>query len=117
MKTKTLLACGAIGGPLVVALGLEDATRADYDPLRHPVSSLWSGALTDHRVERVREETARAAVEAADVSETPGVFEVALDEMRVALVVELVPDGYRFGWKTTVSMLPYPTTTLGLRSG
>ncbi|MCA1719257.1 MAG: DUF998 domain-containing protein [Actinobacteria bacterium] len=44
MKTKTLLACGVIGGPLFVAAFLvEDATRADYDPLRHPVSSLAIG--------------------------------------------------------------------------
>jgi hypothetical membrane protein len=45
VKTKTLLACGVIGGPLFVATFLvEGATRAGYDPLRHPVSSL---ALAD----------------------------------------------------------------------
>ena len=44
MKTKTLLACGVIGGPLFVATFLvEGATRAGYDPLRHPVSSLALG--------------------------------------------------------------------------
>ena len=44
MKTKTLLACGIIGGPLfVVMFFIEGATRADYDPLRHPVSSLALG--------------------------------------------------------------------------
>ena len=44
MKTKTLLACGAIAGPLFIAAFLvEGATRADYDPLRHPVSSLALG--------------------------------------------------------------------------
>jgi len=44
VKTKTLLACGAIGGPLfVVTFVVEGATRADYDPLRHPVSSLALG--------------------------------------------------------------------------
>lgn len=44
MKTKTLLACGAIAGPLFVAtFVVEGATRADYDPLRHPVSSLALG--------------------------------------------------------------------------
>jgi hypothetical protein len=44
VKTKTLLACGAIGGPLFVATFLvEGATRASYDPLRHPVSSLGLG--------------------------------------------------------------------------
>ncbi len=41
MKTKALLGCGVIAGPLfVVAFLIEGATRADYDPLRHPVSSL-----------------------------------------------------------------------------
>jgi hypothetical membrane protein len=44
VKTKTLLACGVIGGPLFVATFLvEGATRAGYDPLRHPVSSLALG--------------------------------------------------------------------------
>jgi len=43
-KTRTLLACGVIGGPLFVATFLvEGATRANYDPLRHPVSSLALG--------------------------------------------------------------------------
>ena len=42
--TKTLLACGAIAGLLfVLVFLLEGATRADYDPLRHPVSSLALG--------------------------------------------------------------------------
>ena len=42
--TKALLACGAIAGPLfVLVFLLEGATRADYDPLRHPVSSLALG--------------------------------------------------------------------------
>ena len=42
--TKTLLACGAIAGPLfVLVFLLEGATRANYDPLRHPVSSLALG--------------------------------------------------------------------------
>jgi hypothetical protein len=41
-----LLACGAIAGPLfVIALLVEGATRADYNPLRHPVSSLQLGNL------------------------------------------------------------------------
>jgi hypothetical protein len=44
VKTKTLLACGVIGGPLfVTALLVEGATRANYDPLRHPVGSLALG--------------------------------------------------------------------------
>ncbi len=43
-KTKALLACGVIGGPLfVVAFVVQGATRPDYDPLRHPVSSLALG--------------------------------------------------------------------------
>jgi len=42
--TKALLACGVIAGPLfVIAFLLEGTTRADYDPLRHPVSSLALG--------------------------------------------------------------------------
>jgi Protein of unknown function (DUF998) len=44
LKTKTLLACGAIAGPLfTVAWAVEGATRAHYQPLRHPVSSLELG--------------------------------------------------------------------------
>ncbi len=44
MKTKTFLACGAIGGPLfVLAFLVGGATRVNYDPLRHPVSSLALG--------------------------------------------------------------------------
>jgi hypothetical protein len=44
IKTKTLLFCGAIASPLFVAAFLiEGATRAYYDPLRHPVSSLAFG--------------------------------------------------------------------------
>jgi hypothetical protein len=44
VKTKALLACGVIGAPLFVgAFLIEGATRADYDPLRHPVSSLALG--------------------------------------------------------------------------
>jgi hypothetical protein len=44
VKTKTLLACGAIGGPLfVIAFLVEGAIRADYNVLRHPVSSLALG--------------------------------------------------------------------------
>ena len=42
--TKTLLACGAIAGLLfVLVFLLEGATHANYDPLRHPVSSLALG--------------------------------------------------------------------------
>jgi hypothetical membrane protein len=44
VKTRTLFACGVIGGPLFVFVFLiEGATRAGYDPLRHPVSSLALG--------------------------------------------------------------------------
>jgi hypothetical membrane protein len=44
-KTRALLYCGAIAGPLFVLVFLvEGAARAGYDPLRHPVSSLALGA-------------------------------------------------------------------------
>ncbi len=44
--TKILLTCGALAGPLFVVIFLiEGATRADYSPLRHPVSSLALGNL------------------------------------------------------------------------
>jgi hypothetical membrane protein len=44
VMTTALLACGAIAGPLfVVVFLIEGATRADYNPLRHPVSSLALG--------------------------------------------------------------------------
>jgi heme A synthase len=44
--TRRLLTCGAIGGPLfIVAFLVEGATRAGYDPVRHPVSSLALGDL------------------------------------------------------------------------
>jgi len=43
---RLLLACGVIGPVLfVVVFLIEGATRADYDPLRHPVSSLSIGDL------------------------------------------------------------------------
>src|ERR671919_1019162 len=41
---RRLLICGVIAGPLFVIIFLiEGATRADYNPLRHPVSSLALG--------------------------------------------------------------------------
>jgi hypothetical protein len=44
MKTKVLLVCGAIAGPLfTVAWIVEGAARANYDPLRYPISSLAIG--------------------------------------------------------------------------
>jgi hypothetical protein len=44
VKMKMLLVCGAIAGPLfTVAWIVEGATRANYNPLRHPVSSLALG--------------------------------------------------------------------------
>jgi hypothetical protein len=44
VKTRTLLVCGVIGGPLFVAIFLiEGVTRAGYDPLRHLFSSLALG--------------------------------------------------------------------------
>src|SRR3954447_26949104 len=59
-------------------------------------------ALPDHGVERVREEAAWAAVEAADVLEVPGFFQVPFDEAQVASAVQLVPDGNRLIWKATI---------------
>jgi Protein of unknown function (DUF998) len=45
-RTKALLVCGAIAGPLfTLAWAVEGATRAHYHPLRHPVSSLELGDL------------------------------------------------------------------------
>jgi hypothetical protein len=44
--TRVLLTCGAIGPPLfVVVFLIEGATRPDYNPLRHPISSLAIGDL------------------------------------------------------------------------
>jgi hypothetical membrane protein len=44
--TRRQLACGALAGPLFVTTFLiEGATRAHYNPLRHPVSSLAIGAF------------------------------------------------------------------------
>jgi hypothetical protein len=41
VNTKPLLACGVVTGPLFVATFLVEGTiRADYDPSRHPISSL-----------------------------------------------------------------------------
>ena len=46
VKTKALLICGALAGPLfTLAWMVEGATRANYDPLRHPISSLSIGEL------------------------------------------------------------------------
>src|SRR4029453_19625672 len=42
--TRGLLWCGVAAGPLFLVTALaEGATRADYHPLRHPVSSLALG--------------------------------------------------------------------------
>ena len=44
MKTKILLTCGAIAGPLfVTTLLIEGVTKANYNPWRHPGSSLALG--------------------------------------------------------------------------
>jgi hypothetical protein len=45
-KTKALLTCGAISGPLfIIVFLIEGATRADYSPFLHPISSLSYGEL------------------------------------------------------------------------
>jgi hypothetical protein len=42
--TRRLLTCGVVAGPVfVTTFVIEGATRADYQPLRHPVSSLALG--------------------------------------------------------------------------
>jgi hypothetical protein len=44
MKTKLFLVCGAIAGPFfTIAWFVEGLTRANYDPMRHPISSLSIG--------------------------------------------------------------------------
>lgn len=44
MKTKLLLLCGVIAGPFfTLAWLVEGATRANYDPMRYPISSLSMG--------------------------------------------------------------------------
>ena len=44
--TRRLLGCGVLAGPIFVgALLIQGVTRADYDPVRHPVSSLALGQL------------------------------------------------------------------------
>ncbi|MEV6274891.1 DUF998 domain-containing protein [Nocardia sp. NPDC051832] len=43
-RSRALLLCGVIAGPLfLVAVALEGVSRADYDPVRHPISSLALG--------------------------------------------------------------------------
>jgi hypothetical protein len=42
--TRALLGCGVAAGPVFLGLATVDgATRPDYDPLRHPISSLALG--------------------------------------------------------------------------
>lgn len=46
MKTKLLLLCGVIAGPFfTLAWLVEGATRANYDSMRYPISSLSIGEL------------------------------------------------------------------------
>jgi len=46
MKTKTLLACGVIAGPLfIVTVLAQELTRAGFDPKKHPLSLLSLGDL------------------------------------------------------------------------
>jgi hypothetical protein len=50
VQTKMLLLCGMIAGPLfTLAWIVEGATRANYHPLRHPVSSLALVISGGHR--------------------------------------------------------------------
>jgi hypothetical protein len=44
-RTTAMVGCGTLAGPLfIVTFLLEGATRAGYDPVRHPVSSLALGS-------------------------------------------------------------------------
>lgn len=46
VKTRALLVCGAIAGPVFTAAWIiEGTTRSGYNPLRHPISSLSIGDL------------------------------------------------------------------------
>src|SRR5215216_4024080 len=43
-KTRLLLSCGALAGPLFTMIWfITGLTRASYDPMRHPISSLSIG--------------------------------------------------------------------------
>ena len=45
-KTRLLLLCGALAGPLFTIIWfITGLTRADYNPMRHPISSLSIGEL------------------------------------------------------------------------
>jgi Protein of unknown function (DUF998) len=47
---RALFVCGVVAGPLFVLVFLiEGAMTPDYDPLRHPVSSLALGPLRGHK--------------------------------------------------------------------
>ena len=46
LMTEIFLVCGMIAGPLfTIAWIIEGATRVDYNPIRHPISSLSIGSL------------------------------------------------------------------------
>ena len=46
-KTRALLACGVVAGPLFIAVAvLQALTRQGFDPSRHPLSLLSPGAST-----------------------------------------------------------------------
>src|SRR4051794_17967541 len=65
-------------------------------------AAVGARAAADYGVQRVREKTARTTVEAVDVAEVPGLLEVAFDQLRVAPVIEAVPDLHRLRWKTAM---------------
>jgi len=45
-RTQMLLACGAVAGPLFIVVGVTQAlTRAEFDPVKHPLSLLSVGDL------------------------------------------------------------------------
>jgi hypothetical protein len=73
--SSVLLRCGVIAGPVFIAAFLvEGATRADYDPIRHPVSSLQLGAFGWTQVTNFILAGALTVVSAAGLRRTLGAW-------------------------------------------
>jgi hypothetical protein len=71
--TRWLLRCGLVAGPVFVATFLVDgATRPDYHPLRHPVSSLSLGTRGATQVTNFAVTGALYAAAAAGLSRAAG---------------------------------------------
>jgi hypothetical protein len=102
VRTRTLLTCGAIAGPMfTVAWLVEGATRADYSPLRHPVSSLalgefgWTGRERESGHSRVdgpstlspSREATGFLLASVGFSQAPGWVEVAGLVQRITITI------------------------------